>query len=291
MMFDVMMLFRHKRLTGVATAASFDEQVRIQMKKEKTLNIPTPQVFEQLWIMAITDFKLRYANSILGYIWSLFKPFLIFLVLYVVFSFLMQLDIAHYQLHLLLGIIIWNFFAETTLVGLHSFVSKAHLVTKLNIRRWIVVVASSITSLMTLLLNLIIFYVFLLFSTVAIRLPALTFIYIICALYLLTLGLSLALSVLNVKFRDVIHIWELMLQMGFFLSPVIYPIEMIPIKYRIYFFMNPLTSIIQYSRQVLIVGEWPDVTGLGIALAQILCILVAGAYLFNKMQSRIAEYL
>jgi lipopolysaccharide transport system permease protein len=291
MMFDVMMLFRHKRSTGVATAGSLDEKVRVRMKKENAINIATHQVLEQLWIIALTDFKLRYANSVLGYVWSLFKPLVIFLVLYVVFSFLMRLDIVHYQLHLLLGIIIWNFFAESTLVGLHSFVTKAHLVTKLNIRRWIVVVASSITSLMTLLLNLIVFYIFLLFSTVTIRLPALTFIFIVCSLYFLTVGLSLALSVLMVKFRDVIHIWELILQMGFFLSPVIYPIEMIPIKYRIYFFVNPLTPIIQYSRQVFIVGEWPDVIGLGIAFAQILCIFFAGVFLFNKMQSRIAEYL
>ncbi len=103
------------------------------------------KTLQLLWVITLTDFKLRYSSSVLGYLWSLLKPLLMFLVLYTVFTVLVKLDIKNYQLHLLLGIILWNFFAESTTMGMNSLLSKASLITKIKFPRWILVVASTLT--------------------------------------------------------------------------------------------------------------------------------------------------
>src|SRR5438128_2681924 len=110
-----------------------------------------------------TDFKLRYQGSMLGYAWSLLRPLLLFLILYVVFVKFLKLgkNIPHYPIYLLLGIVIWNFFNEMTVQSLNSIVARGDLIRKIRIPRWIIVMSSSISALISLLLNLLVVSVFL----------------------------------------------------------------------------------------------------------------------------------
>src|SRR3990170_6924227 len=144
--------------------------------------------------LALTDFKLRYKNSVLGYLWSLLKPLAIFGTLYFVYSIFIRFSEPYYSLFLLLGILLWTYFNEATINGMHSFVSKATLVTKMKIERRVIPLASNITSLLTLILNLVIFFVFL-----AIIKPhfSLTFFYLpltIVELFIISLGVSYGLA-------------------------------------------------------------------------------------------------
>jgi lipopolysaccharide transport system permease protein len=249
----------------------------------------TARSLELLWIIAVTDFKLRYSNSVLGYLWSLLKPLLMFLVLYTVFTVLVQLDIAHYQLRLLLGIVLWNFFAESTSMGMSALLAKATLITKVKFSRWIVVVASTLSSVMTLMLNLVIFAGFLFFSGVSLKPSAVLFVLYVVELYLLVLGISLGLSVLLVKYRDIFQIWEVLLQAGFFMTPIVYSLDIVPPKYHLYMLVNPLTPIVEDSRRVLVDGAWPTVGGNVAAAAAVLLILGAGSTVFRTFEPRIAE--
>src|SRR3989344_4063987 len=113
--------------------------------------------------MALTDFKLKYSGSFLGYIWSLVKPLLFFGVLYVVFTYFFSLGkgIPNYPVYLLVGIMFWTFFAEATLSGMHSIVSRGDLIRKVNFPKIVIVLSAIITSVLTFILNLLIIFAFL----------------------------------------------------------------------------------------------------------------------------------
>lgn len=242
-----------------------------------------------LWVIAKTDFKMRYSGSILGYVWALLKPLLMFAVLYVVFSVFMKWDMSNYQLYLLLGITIWNFFAEGTMAGLTSLLSKGEMIKKIYFPRILIVIASTLTAFMTLCLNILIFLVFYSFSDLPFHFMMLLIpVYMILS-YVLVLGVSLFLSVLQVRYRDVVQIWEVVLQAGFFLTPIFYPLTLVPQKYLFYVFLNPVTGLIQYSRTLMIEGDLPSLEGALYLLISILVIFAIGFLVFNKLSRNIAE--
>lgn len=168
-----------------------------------------------------TDFKLRYQGSVLGYAWSLLRPLLIFVILYIVFVKFIPLgkDIPHFPVYLLLGIVLWNFFNEMTVQSLGSVVGRGDLIRKISIPRWIIVLSSSISSLINLGLNLIVVIVFMVLNKVDLLETSLWLPLILVEVYLFALGLSLLLSAAFVKYRDIGYIWEVMLQAGFYLTP------------------------------------------------------------------------
>ena len=240
--------------------------------------------------LALTDFKLRYNNSILGYLWSLLNPLLIFSVYYLVFSVFMKFGgVAHYQLYLLLGILLWNYFAESTSNGMASIQYKSSLISKINFPKWIIVVASNLTSMLTLLINVLIFSVFFVLSGASFFSGMPFFVLCLIQLVLLSLGVSFLLSSFYLKFRDLMHIWGILTQMLFWLTPIIYPVKLIPLSIRHLFMLNPMARIIEDSRDVLIYGRIPGFRDSILSMAIILMILVVGILIFNKRSKRFAE--
>src|SRR3990167_9632556 len=152
-----------------------------------------------------TDFKLRYQGSALGYAWSLLQPLLMFLILYIVFVKFLKLGkgIPHYPVYLLLGIVIWSFFNEMTKQSLTSIVGRGSLIRKIRIPRWIIILSASVSAVISLLLNLVVVAVFAVVNHVE---PTGTIIWlplILLEVYVLALGLSLFLSALYVKYREI----------------------------------------------------------------------------------------
>jgi ABC-2 type transport system permease protein len=198
-----------------------------------------------------TDFKLRYQGSFLGYAWSLLRPLLLFVILYVVFVRFLKLgtDVPHYPVYLLLGIIIWNFFVEMTTQSLGSIVGRGDLIRKIRIPRWIIVFSSSISALINLSLNLVVVTVFMLINHVDPYRTILFLPLILLEVYIFALGISLFLSAAFVKFRDIGYIWEVIMQAGFYLTPIIYPLSRIPnLTFQKLMFMNPMAQAIQDAR-------------------------------------------
>ncbi len=256
------------------------------MKKEKIFSKKNVRILKEI---AISDFKVRYQNSLLGYLWTLMKPLLLFAVLYVVFSVFMRFPVEHYQLYLLLGVIIWNFFAESTSIALRSFETKQSLITKVYFPRIIVVIASTLTSLLTFLLNMIVFFVFLTISDITFSVNFFfMFVYTI-ELYFIILGTSLVLSTLYVKFRDISHIWDVLLQIGFWITPIIYPVTMVPEAYHRFIYLNPLARLIEYSRAIFILHHIPAASLNMVLFIMTLCIMILGVALFYTQESSIPE--
>ncbi len=202
-----------------------------------------------------TDFKLRYQGSVLGYAWSLLRPLLLFVILYVVFVKFLKLgtEIPHFPVYLLLGIVMWNFFAEMTSQSLGSIVARGDLIRKIRIPRWMIVISSSFSALINLALTLIVIAIFMAINHVDLMRSAALFPIILLQLYLFALGLSLILSGLFVKYRDMSYIWEVILQAGFYATPIIYPLSRIAnVNYQKLLLLNPVATAIQDARYVLI---------------------------------------
>lgn len=256
------------------------------MKKERLFSKKNIRILKEI---AISDFKVRYQNSLLGYFWTLVKPLLLFAVLYVVFSIFMRFPVENYQLYLLLGIVIWNFFAEATSIALRSFETKQSLITKIYFPRIIIVIASTLTSFLTFLLNMIVFFVFLALADIGFGMSFFFFIFYVVELYFVILGVSLILSVLYIRFRDLSHIWDVLLQIGFWMTPIIYPISMVPDAYHRLIYLNPLARLIEYSRSIFISNNIPAFQ-LNVALLLMVTItLIFGIFIFLKLEKKIPE--
>jgi len=246
-----------------------------------------------------TDFKLRYQGSLLGYAWSLLRPLLIFVILYVVFvKFLkLGLGIPHYPIYLLLGIVIWNFFNEMTFQSLGSIVARGDLIRKIKIPRWIIVLSSSISALINLLLNLFVVLLFMFINHLDLLKTALWFPLIMVEVYVLALGLSFFLSAAFVKYRDVTYIWEVMMQAGFYITPILYPLTKINnITFQKLIMINPMAQAVQDSRYALVTHQSRTVyqvfdNGVLKFTPFIIVVLVflAGIYYFRKESKYFAE--
>ncbi len=205
-----------------------------------------------------TDFKLRYQGSVLGYVWSLLRPLLLFLILYVVFVKFLKVGngIPNYPVYLLFGMIMWNFFVEMTSQSLSSIVGRGDLIRKIRIPRWIIVISSSISAVINLLLNLVVLSVFIIFNHVQIT-GAITVLPIIFVeLYIFSLGVSFFLATSFVRYRDINYVWEVLLQAGFYLTPILYPLSRINnLLFQKLLILNPMAQIIQDARYVTVTKD------------------------------------
>lgn len=203
--------------------------------------------------LVITDFKLRYQGSVLGYVWSLLKPLLLFAILYVVFvKFLRFGDgIEHYPIYLLLGIVLWNFFAEATSQGMSAIVSRGDLIRKINFPKYIIVISGTISALINLFLNLIVVFAFMVFNGVDFRATIFYLPVNILELYIFGLAIAFLLSALYVKYRDISYIWEIFLQGAFYATPILYPVSLVLEQSATaakLLMLNPVAQVIQNAR-------------------------------------------
>ena len=240
---------------------------------------------------AIKDFKIRYTHSVLGYAWSVLNPLLFFTLYYIVFTFFVHLDIAHYPAFLLLGVVIWNFFDEATTSGAGALLARATLLSKTAMPRIVLVYSALLSAGLTFVVNLVVLFVFLVFAGTPFTWPALTFPLLLVDLVLLTLGTALLLAPLYVRYRDVGYLWRIILQVGFWMTPIIYLDMMVPERWRWLVWVNPVGRIIGDSRRALIYGWWPGARGLVITTVMSLAVYWAGYAVFRRLQTRIVEYL
>ena len=251
----------------------------------------TKQELNLIRELTLNEFRLKYKNSILGFFWSLLKPLSMFIILYIVFKVFIKINFENYALFLLMGIILWNFFAESTSFGLNSIVSKSGIVKKVKFRHEILIISACLTSLFSFLLNFIVFIVFLLIIKGS---PSLLSVYIIVPileLFFISLGISFVIAILFVKYRDIGHIWEILLQIGFWISPIAYPTSIVPIKYINIYMLNPLAQIITTSRDLILNNYLPNISSISISLIMSFVILLLGYFIFKSKHKEVVEYL
>ena len=253
------------------------------------------------WMLAVTDFKLRYFGSVLGYVWTLMRPLMLFGVLYFVFSQVFSIgdDIQYYPVYLLTSIVLFTYFSETTAGGVQCLIARENLLRKMHFPRIAIPISVSLSALFNLALNLIAVLVFAIGSGVQPRLSWLQFPFLVLALTLLAIGFAMLLSVLYVRFRDIQPIWDVVLQITFYASPVLYVIAMLPDSIeREMMAANPLAAILTQMRHAVLDPTAPssaEVIGadarLLIPFGLVALVFCLGLWTFNREAPRIAENL
>jgi ABC-2 type transport system permease protein len=252
------------------------------------------------WIIARTDFKLTYFGSVLGYLWSLMRPLLLFGVLYVVFSEILKFggDIESYPMVLLFNIVLFTFFTEATQSSVTAVVNRESLVRKMHFPRLVIPLSTVLTAAFNLAVNLLAVFVFLLAYGVEPRATWLLLPGLLIALVALAAGAAMVLSALYVRFRDIAPIWAVLSTVLFYGSPVLYTIEFVPEDVRTAFFANPIAALLEIGRVLIIDPSAPTLTaatGDSFAwlppLAVLLAVPAIGFWLFNREAPRVAEEL
>lgn len=255
-------------------------------------------IFAEIWqkrslvfALALNDIKLRYKNSFLGFFWSFLEPLLILTVLLFVFSHVIKSTIESYPLYLLLGLIIWYMFTRSTAMGLSSLTDNAHIIQKIYLRKEIFVLSSCLTGFIMMLIEFSAFGIFLVaFSFIP---PATIFLFplVLIELFILSIGISLLLSIANVYFRDIKFIWQVVLQAGFFLTPIIYSLDMFPSEIRVILELNPISHLITTSHDLVLYGNLPSINSVLYVMIITGSIFVLGYFIFKNKESRIGEEL
>ena len=256
-----------------------------------------------------TDFKLRYQGSVLGMMWSVLKPLMLFAIMYIVFVRFLKFgaNIPHFAVSLLLAQTLWGFFQETASQGMMAIVGRGDLLRKIKFPKYIVVVSSSVSAFINLAISLVIVAFFMLINGVPLRWTMLIFPIVVVELYIFSLGVAFILSSMYVKFRDICHIWDVFMQMWFYMTPIIYPISMIanagtPAMVTIakVIMLNPMAQIIQDARYTLVgktdtvwslIGSGPWGLLKLIPVLSVIAIFVLGVVIFKRASKTFTEEL
>jgi len=244
-----------------------------------------------VWTLVRTDFRTRYHGTIGGFVWALLKPLTMFLVLMGVFSFVFS-NTPQYRFSLILGLFLYEFFQEGTRTGLESLRAKGYLLTKARFPSWVVVVTSISNAVITLTLFSVVLVTVLVITG---RAPApwavLLYAWYLVHFFVIVTGFVLAASVLFMRYRDLNQVWEVVTHAGFFVAPVIYPIDVLPERLHIYLYLWPPTPIILFARSVLIEGKAPSLLAHGLLTLEAAVILTIGAWIYTVRAPRVPEYL
>jgi lipopolysaccharide transport system permease protein len=244
-----------------------------------------------IWTLVRTDFKARYHGTLGGFVWALLKPMSMFVVLMGVFSFLFASK-PTYKLNLIVGLFLWDFFAEGTKAGLTSLHARGYLLTKARVPSWILVVTAISNAAITLAVFTLVIVVFLTGAGHPPTLAALAAFAGYCAaLGAIVVGFSLASSVLFLRYRDLNQVWDVVVQAGFFVAPIIYPLDILPERFHFYLYIWPPTPVIEFSRAALVAGVMPTTTGHVYLAADAAICLLAGILVYRWLSPRAAEYI
>jgi ABC-2 type transport system permease protein len=257
--------------------------------------------FELLWLMSVTEFKKTFFGTVLGYIWSLMRPLLLFAVLLLVFTQIFKIgdEVPHYEVLLLFNIVLFGFFQEGTGGAVSSVLLQEGIVRKTQFPRLVIPLAVVLTALFTLGLNMIVVFVFMLAFGVAPMWTWLLFPLILLPLAVFVSALAMLLSALNVRFRDVAIIWVVLATALNYGTPVIYPLSIVPEGLKHLLTANPLTPLFQQAHIWMIGPEKTEsvYTAAGGPLPLIVAgliyvvVCVLGVWVFNREAPRIAEQL
>ncbi len=247
---------------------------------------------ELIWALALKELRVRYKRSVLGFVWALLNPLLMMLVLTVVFgTLLMRLSLPHYSIFLLSMLVPWTFFAQGLSYSVESIVANAELLKKVRVARLVFPVAAVLSNIINFLLSMIPLFLLIL----AMRFPIhWTWFYLpvpMVGLFLFTQGMAFIFATVNVFYRDVSHITQIILQAWFYFSPIIYSLDFISAHYRWLFKLNPLLYVLNGFRLSIYYGLLPSWPSMALSLGFGIACLLIGFAVFRRYERVFVYYL
>lgn len=257
------------------------------------------RLLKELWdyremIMSLVkrDLKSRYKGSVLGFFWMFLNPLLQLCVYTIVFSTIMRMGIDKFYLFMFVAFVPWLFFSTCLSSGTTVVLSQQDMVKKIYFPREVLPIAFTISQFVNMLLSFIVIFVVVVFSGVNINPVALLYLPLIMVIeFVLVLGVTYLVSALTVYFRDMEHIMSILAMAWMYLTPVIYPVEMVPEQYVKLFYLNPMTSITIAYRDILYYGNVPQMDTLVNAVVMGVVVLVIGQITFSRLQRHFVEEL
>ncbi len=239
---------------------------------------------------ALTDFRLKYHDSALGYLWSMLNPIAQFVVLHFVFSYLFVVQVPKFTFYLLSGIVFWNFFFDATVSGMNAIQAKASIAKKIYFPRNLIVFSASATALISFAINTILLWLVIIVFD---HFSFIQFLMIIpfISIVLLAMGTSFILSTLYIYFRDTMQIWLVCLTVGFWLTPIVYNALTAPLPLQTVALYNPVGRILIMLRAFFVYENIPSIEFIISTTALSLMVFVVGYFIFNKHSHQITEYL
>lgn len=250
--------------------------------------------------LATTEFKLRFFGSALGYVWTLMRPLMLFGVLYLVFTEVVRFgeEVDHYPVYLLTAIVLFTYFSEATGGSVPSLLNRESMLRKIRFPRMVIPLSVSLTSLFNLGMNLIAVFIFALANGVRPQWGWLELPLLIVILVVLATGVGMLLSALFVRYRDIEPIWDVVTQLLFYGSPVLYVISALPDSVERILLANPIAAVLTEMRHALLDPDAPTAAAaiggaprLLIPAAIVVGVFVLGLWVFNREAPRIAENL
>lgn len=245
---------------------------------------------ELIWALALKELKIRYKRSVLGFLWALLNPALLMIVLSLVFSTVMRMQLEHYAIFLLSVLLPWTFFSQSLSYAVESIVGNGDLIKKVAVPKLVFPIAAVISNLINLLLSLIPLAVIVLFVGHPFHVTWLYLPVPLLALLLFTLGATFFFAAANVFYRDVSHILQIILQAWFYVTPIIYTLDIFPAQYRWMFQLNPLVYVLNGFRLAVYWGQLPRAQSLLASFACGLIALTVGFAFFRRHQSEFVFY-
>jgi ABC-2 type transport system permease protein len=279
----------------MSTAAS-----TVEHQRPSLLGTDARRFWNLTWTLAVTDFKLRFYGSVLGYVWTLARPFLFFGVIYFVFTEIVGLDknVPNYGVYILFAMVLFQFFGEATGNCVNALVVRENLLRKMRFPRLVIPLSVVLTALFNLGMTLIAVFIFAIASGVYPEVTWLELPLIIVLLTAFATGIGLLLSALFVRYRDVQPIWEVFSQMLFYASPVLYVATMVPESYQRAYLANPISSLLTEMRHAVVDPGarpvWEAIGGVERLLVPggiVVVVCVLGLWVFRREAPRIAENL
>ena len=241
--------------------------------------------------MVSRDFRLKYKRSLLGVFWSFLNPLLMMSVQYIVFSALFRFDIENYPVYLLTGIVMFSFFSESCSLTMNSLISSAALIKKVYVPKYIYPLTRTISSLINLLISMIPLLMVTLISGIR---PSFSFLLVIvpvACVFLFSLGIGMMLAISMTAFRDTQYLWGVISMVWMYLTPIFYPVSILPEKVAMIMRFNPMCPFIDFMRSCIIDGVSPDASCYAMCFFWAAAVFLLGAHVFNRKQDKIILYL
>jgi ABC-2 type transport system permease protein len=249
---------------------------------------------ERIWLLAKIEFKLRYYENKLGLLWALLKPIMDICIYYVVFKIIMKSDVPAFASYLFIGLIIWNFFVESTSGTVQILNSKKYLYEYSNMNKVEIYISTLLSNTIGFFFNFImflLFYNFLEKDSIGMSIQNIWIVPLFANLFILSLGVSLILSNMYIIAKDISQVWQVFTSFLFFLSPIFYSLKLFQAALPTFDYGNPIAGLIINARRVMMENKSPDFTLLGWDFAYAFFLLFLGLIILNKLGSKAAEKL
>jgi ABC-type polysaccharide/polyol phosphate export permease len=249
---------------------------------------------ERLWLLAKIEFKLRYYENKLGLLWALIKPIMDVAIYYIVFKVILKTDVPAFASYIFIGLILWNFFVESTSGTIQILSTKKYLYEYSNMNKLEIYTSTLLSNSIGFFFNLVMFLLFYnLIEATSVGLNANNFwiILLFANLFILSLALSLILSCIYIIAKDITQIWQVFTSLLFFLSPIFYKLTTFKEALPSFDYANPIAGIIINARRVMMEARHPDFRLMAFDFGYAILLLILGLFLLNKLGSKAAEKL